>query len=124
MQSLVIAAVLIAARGGCARRHHRRASASLRRVRGGLVTLLLLLVSLAVPLKASRPLHVHDADTAGLYNEEHVLASLDSVLGDLPLLDVHTAFIALVTGACLAAGGARLSVAAPDLAGSRAPPLA
>lgn len=103
---------------------HRRASASLRRIRGGLVTLLLVLVSLAVPLKASRALHVHEADTVGLYNAEHVLASLDSVLGDLPRLDAHTAFIALVTGACLTAGGARLSVAALDLAGSRAPPRA
>jgi hypothetical protein len=103
---------------------HRRGSASLRRIRGGLVTLLLVLVSLAVPLKASRPLHVHDADTAGLYNEEHVLASLDSVLGDLPLPEAPAAFVALVARACLSAGGARLSVAALDLAGSRAPPRA
>ena len=103
---------------------HRRASASLPRIRGGLLTLLLVLVSLAVPLKASRPLHVHDADTAGVYNEEHVLASLDSVLGDLPRIDAHAAFIALVEGACLTAGGARLGVPGLDLADSRAPPRA
>lgn len=103
---------------------HRRAPASRRRIRGGLVALLLVLVSLAVPLKASRPLHVHEADTAGLYNEEHVLASLDSVLGDLPRLDARVTFIALVTGACLTAGGARFGVEALDLADSRAPPRA
>jgi len=102
----------------------RQTSPSLPRTRGGLLTLLLVLVSLAVPLKASRPLHMHDADTAGLYNEEHVLASLDSVLGDLPQLDAHAAFIALVENACLTAGGARLGVAALDLAASRAPPRA
>ena len=90
-----------------------------------LVTLLLVLVSLAVSLEASQPLHLHEADTSGLFNEEHVLASLDSVLGALPLPDARaSAFIALVTGACLTAGGARLSVAALDLADSRAPPLA
>jgi hypothetical protein len=103
---------------------HRRAFLSLPRIRGGLLTLLLVLVSLAVPLKASRPLHVHDAITAGRYNEEHVLASLDSALGDLPRLDAHAALIALVEGACLTAGGARLGVVALDLADSRAPPLA
>jgi hypothetical protein len=94
-------------------------------VRAVMVTLLLLLVSLAVPLEASQPLHLHEAGTAGLYNEEHVLRTLDSVLGDLPLPDARLAvFIALVTGACLTAGGARLSAPPLALADSRAPPLA
>jgi hypothetical protein len=92
--------------------------------RAVMITLLLALVSLAVPLEASPPLHLHDADTVGLYNEEHVLASLDSALGDLPLPDAVAVFIALATGACLTAGGARLSTPVLDLAGSRAPPLA
>lgn len=96
-----------------------------RGVRAAMVTLLLVLIALAVPLEASQPLHLHEADTSGLYNEEHILWSLDSVLGDLPLPDARLAvFIALVAGACLTAGGARLSVAALDLADSRAPPLA
>ena len=96
-----------------------------RRGHAVMITLLLALVSLAVPLEASQPLHLHDADTVGLYNEEHVLASLDSALGDLPLPDAGVAvFIALVAGACLTAGGARLSTPVLDLAGSRAPPLA
>jgi len=89
------------------------------------ITLLLMLVSLAAPLEASQPLHLHEAGTAGLYNEEHVLGSLDSVVGDLPLPDARFAvFIAIVADARLGAGGARFSAPALDLAGSRAPPLA
>lgn len=90
-----------------------------------MVTLLLVLVSLAVPLEASQPLHVHEAGTAGLYNEEHVLASLDSLSGDLPLPDAGSAvFVALVDSACLLTGGVRLSAPVPNLADSRAPPFA
>lgn len=95
-----------------------------RAFRAAVITLLLVLVALAVPLEVSQPVDVHEAGTAGLYNEEHVLGSLDSVLGDLPLPDVHpTVFITLVAGVCLSAGGARLS--APPLANTdpRAPPL-
>jgi hypothetical protein len=95
-----------------------------RMVRVPMVTLLLGLVSLALPLEASQPLHLHEAASAALYNQEHVLGSLDSVSGDLPLPDAHFAvFIALVAGACLTAGGARLSTPVLDLADSRAPPL-
>ena len=96
-----------------------------RGIRAAMVALPILLLALAIPLEASPPVHLHKAGSAGLYNEEHVLRSLDSVLGDLPLPDVHCAvFIALVTDAALAAGGARLSTPAPALADSRAPPLA
>ena len=86
--------------------------------------LVLVLVSLAVPLEASQPLHLHDAGTAGLYNEEHVLASLDSLSGDLPLPDARpTVFVTLVASACLTAGAASLYAPALNLADSRAPPL-
>jgi hypothetical protein len=96
-----------------------------RAIRAAMVTLLLMLVALALPLEASPPLHLHEAGSAGLYNQEHVLRSLDSVLGDLPLPDARSAvFIALVTGAASAAGGARLSASALTLADSRAPPFA
>ena len=90
-----------------------------------MAVLLLALVSLAVPLEASQPIHLHEADTAGLYNEEHVLASLDSLSGDLPLPDARpTVFVTLVASACLTAGDARLGAPALNLADSRAPPLA
>jgi hypothetical protein len=95
------------------------------RARALTATLLLVLVSLAVPLEASQPLHVHEAGTAGLYNEEHVLASLDSLSGDLPLPDARPAvFVALVASACVLARGARLSAPVPSLPDSRAPPFA
>lgn len=93
--------------------------------RGVVAILVLLLLSLAIPLEASQPLHLHEAGTAGLYNEEHVLASLDSVSGDLPLPDAGpAAFIAPVASACLLAGGARLSAPVLSLTDSRAPPFA
>lgn len=90
-----------------------------------MVPLLLVLVCLAVPLEASQPLDVHEAGTAGLYNEEHVLASLDSLSGDLPLPDAGRAvFVALVASAWVLAPGARLSAPALSLSDSRAPPFA
>lgn len=90
-----------------------------------MAALLLVLVSLAVPLEASQPLHVHEAGTAGLYNEEHVLASLDSLSGDLPLPDARPAvFVAIVASTCLLVRGARLSAPVPSLSDSRAPPFA
>lgn len=90
-----------------------------------MVTLLLVLVCLAVPLEASQPLHVHEAGTSGLYNEEHVLATLDSLSGDLPLPDAGPAvFVALVASACLLAHGVQLSAPLPSLSDSRAPPFA
>jgi hypothetical protein len=90
-----------------------------------MVVLLLVLVALAVPLEASQPLHIHEAATAGLYNEEHVLATLDSLSGDLPLPGAgSTVFVAVVASACLLTGGARLSAPVPSLSDSRAPPFA
>jgi hypothetical protein len=95
------------------------------RARLAMVTLLLVLVCLAVPLEASQPLHIHEAGTSGLYNEEHVLATLDSLSGDLPLPDGGPAvFVALVASACRLARGARLAAPVPSLSDSRAPPFA
>jgi hypothetical protein len=36
-------------------------------------------------IRIGAPLHLHHGTTAGFYNEEHVLAALDSVTGDAPL---------------------------------------
>lgn len=85
-------------------------------------TLLLLLVALAVPLEASQPLHLHESGTVGLYNEEHVLASLDSVSGDLLLPDASlTVFISHVGRAGLLSDSRR-SAPVVSLTDSRAPP--
>ena len=87
--------------------------------------LLFLFIALAVPLEVSQPIHLHEAGTVGLFNEEHVLASLDSVVGDAPLPDCRLAvLLALVSDTRPGAGGARLSAPVLDLADSRAPPSA
>ena len=85
--------------------------------------LLLTLVAVTVPLKASQPRHVHEAATAGVYNEDHVLASLEFLGGDGPLPDLPTAVsLALITAACPLFRRARPVAPALRLAGSRAPP--
>ena len=92
------------------------------RARAVMGTFLLLLVALAVPLEASQPLHLHEAGTVGLYNEEHVLASLYSVSGDLLLPDAPpTVFIAHVGRAGLLASS-RFAAPVVSLSDSRAPP--
>ena len=95
------------------------------RARAVMAGLLLVLVSLAVPIEASQPLHIHEAGTAGLYNQEHILASLDSVSGDLPLPYAGpSVFVALIASPCPLARGARLAAPSPSLSDSRAPPIA
>jgi len=90
----------------------------------GLALLLVLVVSLGA-LHAAQPLHLHHGDTAGLYNEEHVLAALDSVSSDVPLPDeppaarIDLAPIETPPPAAVAFG-----TAVARLADSRAPPLA
>lgn len=88
------------------------------------VPLLLMLVILAVPLKTTQPIHQHDAGTVGLYNEEHVLASMDSVSGDLPLPDASTAVFIQHVGRATRLAGFRLPASVVSLADSRAPPTA
>ncbi|HEY7040847.1 MAG TPA: hypothetical protein VID28_18420 [Methylomirabilota bacterium] len=86
--------------------------------------LLLLLITLAVPLEATQPIHLHDAGTVGLYNEEHVLASLDSVSGDLPLPDAYAAVFIPHVGGADRLTGFRLPPSVVSLTDSRAPPAA
>ena len=50
----------------------------------GIVFLLVVAVALGV-LHTAQPLHLHHGATSGAYNEEHVLAALDSATGDAPL---------------------------------------
>ena len=85
--------------------------------------LLLALVAVTQPLKASYPRHVHEAATAGLYNEDHVLASLEFLGGDGPLPDLPAAVsLALISAACVVADRTLLADRSLRLAGSRAPP--
>ena len=50
----------------------------------GIAVLLVVAVALGV-LHTTLPLHLHHGATSGAYNEEHVLAALDSATGDAPL---------------------------------------
>ena len=50
----------------------------------GIVLLLVVAVALGM-LHTALPLHLHHGATSGAYNEEHVLAALDSATGDAPL---------------------------------------
>jgi len=85
--------------------------------------LLLALVAVTLPLKAGQPRHVHEAATAGLYNEDHVLASLEFLGGDGPLPDPPAAVtLALIAVARARAVGTRPAAPALRSADSRAPP--
>lgn len=85
--------------------------------------LLLALVAVTVPLKTGYPRHLHEAPTAGLYNEDHVLASLEFLGGDGPLPELPAAVsLVLVVAACAPAGRARRARPPLRLTGSRAPP--
>jgi len=87
------------------------------------VGVLLGLVVLAWPLEASQPVHVHDASTVGLYNEEHVLASLESLRGDAPLPVASSAAVVIVRAFYVLAGGLCLTAPVVSPTDSRAPPL-
>jgi hypothetical protein len=92
-------------------------------VRIAAAVLLLALVAIALPLKTGQPRHLHQAASAGLYNEEHVLASLEFVGGDVPLPDGPPGdFVALVVAPCPAGPAARHADPTVSLADSRAPP--
>ncbi|MEX2221529.1 MAG: hypothetical protein WEG40_07000 [Candidatus Rokuibacteriota bacterium] len=85
--------------------------------------LLLALVAVTIPLKVGQPRHVHEASSAGLYNEDHVLANLEFLGGDGPLPDIPaTVALPRLTTACALAHGTRPAAPALRLAGSRAPP--
>lgn len=87
------------------------------------LALLLALVAIALPLKAGQLRHLHQASSAGLYNEEHVLASLEFLGGDVPLPDGPPAdFVALVAAPCAPGPVGRHADPLASLADSRAPP--
>jgi hypothetical protein len=89
------------------------------------IALVLALVTIALPLKAGQPRHLHQAASAGLYNEEHVLAGLEFLGGDMPLPAGPSAdFVALVAAAWVSSPPERHADPVASLADPRAPPLA
>jgi hypothetical protein len=102
------------------------ASRPLRRWPASPVIVLLLAVGLALTVvQAGQPLHLHRGSTAGLYNEEHVLAALDSAAGDAPLpSNAPGAGPGLAPTKVLRPAAARPAAPVATLADPRAPPLA
>jgi hypothetical protein len=87
------------------------------------LALLLALVAIALPLEAGQLRHLHQASSAGLYNEEHVLASLEFLGGEVPLPGGPPGdFVALVTAPCAPGSVERHADPVASLADSRAPP--
>ncbi len=92
--------------------------------RAVLVPVLLGLVVGLGLLHAGQPLDLHQASNSGFYNEEHVLAALDSVSGDAPLPHVLGAiWLPLTAGAELLAVECLLSSTPLRHTDPRAPPL-
>jgi hypothetical protein len=92
--------------------------------RRDIALLLVGLVVLAV-VAAGQPLHVHDSDEPGLFNEEHVFAALDSVTGELSLSGRAPMIgIGLVRTTARLPDGVWPAAASSRHAASRAPPLA
>jgi hypothetical protein len=85
--------------------------------------LLIALVTIALPLKPSLARDLHQSDTAGVYNEEHVLAGLEFLGGDAPLPDAPpAAFAALASTPCTPAPDRSHEAPPGSLADSRGPP--
>ena len=86
--------------------------------------LLLVVVLALLTLHAGTAPHVHKGTTPGAYNEEHVLSSLESTTGDVPLPDqAPSVSIALVAPSSVAAPERHVASAVARHADSRAPPL-
>jgi hypothetical protein len=88
-------------------------------------TLTLFVFALAFQLDAMRPLHAHEGETAGIYNEEHILSELGS-LHRIVLLPEGAPAIVLALRTTAAVVSDRVHPRSPDAsrAGPRAPPSA
>jgi hypothetical protein len=86
--------------------------------------LLALVVALLV-LHVGQLTHLHKGTTAGAYNEEHVLASLESAIGDVPL-PAQTASVAIARTVqpTVPVAPSPVPSLSPRQRASRAPPLA
>lgn len=68
--------------------------------------------------------HIHESDTLGLYNEQHVVQGLAALTNGAPLPDAPAAaYLLLVVATALLVEGLRLAVPAARHAAPRAPPV-
>ena len=100
---------------------------ALRLRRAHVLTRVLLVVAMAAALvgAGAHVLHVHAADTAGLYNEQHVLEAAATLTADAPLPSAAAGgAIADVVAAAVPAASDVAPAPALRRADSRAPPSA
>jgi len=85
---------------------------------------LLAFVLALLTLHAGQPAHLHKGTAPGVYNEEHVLASLESAVGDAPLPDpAPSIWLAVAAHPTVPTAGGPVSSTVARHADSRAPPL-
>ena len=102
-------------------RAHRFSRTVPRRL-GFMVLLAVALVALLVGGAQLR--HVHESDTPGLYNEQHVVQGLAALTNAAPLPDAPAAaYLLLVVAAAAVVEALRLAVPAARHAAPRAPPV-
>jgi hypothetical protein len=88
-------------------------------------TLTLFVFALAFQLDAMRPLHAHEGETAGIYNEEHILSELGSLHRIVSLPEGAPAIVLVLrTTACVIPGRVHPWAPAASHSGPRAPPSA
>lgn len=101
-------------------RGHRFSRSALRRL-GRAVPLAVALVALVVAGGQLR--HVHESDTLGLYNEQHVGQGLAALSSAAPLpVAPAAAYLLLVVAAAVVRESICLAVRVPRHAAPRAPP--
>lgn len=101
-----------------------RASTFFRTVprRLGLV-LLLAAAPVALLVEGGQLRHLHESDTVGLYNEQHVVQGLAALTSAAPLPDAPAAaYLLVVVAAAAVVEALRLAVPAARHAAPRAPP--
>ena len=101
-------------------RAHRLSRTVPRRL--GLVVLLAIAL-VALLVEGSQLRHVHEGDTLGLYNEQHVVQGLAALTHAAPLPDAPAAaYLLIVVATAAVVEALRLAVPAARHAAPRAPP--
>jgi len=86
---------------------------------------LLVLMAAALVLAGAHVVHVHAAETAGLYNEQHVFEGTAGLSADAPVPSAPAAHAAaIIAAATLPVAAVAPPAPAPRSADSRAPPSA
>jgi hypothetical protein len=102
--------------------HAHAPSRSVSRRVGVVVLLAIALVTLLVEGVQLR--HVHQSDTLGLYNEQHVVQGLAALTHAAPLPDTPAAtYLLIVVAAAALVEALRLALPAARHAAPRAPPV-